>query len=190
MTRSSAFIGDDVNKLKLASGLLQMVTGATFTYYGEEIGMAGNGEQDINFRLGMYWSKTDNGEQPDSQPGVALTNADHKLGSVEEQLKDKNSLLNYNKRILQLKAENPEIARGEVSRIDGIEDKQVVAMKKTYNGESVIIVVNPTNYPKQIKVAKSNGYSKIRGYATVDDTEVTLKGETLTMSGNSIVILK
>ena len=190
MPRSNSFIGGDEDKMKLAIALYQMVSGSTFTYYGEEIGMAGGGEQDVNYRIGMYWTKEDNGEQPDSPQGAILTNADMKFGSVEEQLKDKNSILNYTKRILNLKNENPEIARGEVSEITGIEDKEVIAMKKTYNGSSVIIVVNTSKFPKEIKIDKSNGYKDIVGYATTDDTKVTIKGDTLTMAGNALVVLK
>ena len=72
-----------------------------------------------------------------------------------------------------------------------VKDKDLIAYKKTYNGKSVIIVINTSNYAKEFKLSKSsNGYSKIRGYATVDDTEVTLKGDKITMSGNAVVVLK
>jgi len=190
MPRSHAFLNGDADRMKLAIGLYQMITGTTYTYYGEEIGMAGGGDQDVNYRMGMYWSKADNGQQPDSPQGATLTNADMTFGSVEEQLADKKSILNYTKRILQLKNENPEIARGEVSEITGIEDKEVIAMKKTYNGSSVIVVINTSRYPKEIKVDKSNGYKEIVGYATTDDTKVTIKDDTLTMAGNALVVLK
>ena len=66
----------------------------------------------------------------------------------------------------------------------------IVAFKKTYNSESVIVLVNTANYPKEFNFAKSNGYSGIRGYATTDGTEVTFKGEKITMSSNSLVVLK
>ena len=190
MPRSYSYFGGEENRMKLAIGLYQMMSGSTFTYYGEEIGMQGNGDADVNYRLGMYWTKNDNGEQPDAPMGATQTNADLTFGSVEEQLKNNNSILNYTKRILQLKAENPEIARGNVTKIDGVTDGEVAAFKKTYNNSSVIIIVNSSKYPKEIKVPKSNGYKDIRGYATVDDTKVTLKGDTLTMSGNAIVVLK
>ena len=71
-----------------------------------------------------------------------------------------------------------------------VDDADIVAFKKTYNNSSVIVIVNTTSYPKKLKVDKSNGYSGIRGYATTDDTVVTLDNDTLTMSGNSLAILK
>lgn len=188
--RSAGFLGEEEDKIKLSIALYQFMTGTTFTYYGEEIGMLGNGEQDVNYRAGMYWSDKSDSMQPASPNGCALTNDDMKFGSVAKQKKDKNSILNYTKRILQLKNENPEIARGTVKKVK-VKDKDLIAYKKTYNGKSVIIVINTSNYAKEFKLSKSsNGYSKIRGYATVDDTEVTLKGDKITMSGNAVVVLK
>ena len=189
MARSNGYLSGDEDKMKLAIGLYQFLTGSTFTYYGEEIGMPGSGDQDVNYRAGMYWGKSELSSQPKSPEGCTITNDDMTFGSVEDQIKDNNSILNYTKRILQLKRENPEIARGTVENIS-IDDSDIIAFKKTYNNESVIVVINTANYAKQFKVPKSNGYSKIRGYATTDDTEVTLKGETLIMSSNAIVVLK
>ena len=189
MARSYGYFSGETHRIKQAIAMYQFMSGSTFTYYGEEIGMQGSGEKDVNFRAGMYWSKKDTKEQPTSPIGCELTNEDMRLGSVEEQKKDVKSILNYTKRILQIKNENPEIARGTVEKIT-VDDPDIVAYKKTYNNESVIIVMNTANYPKQFKFPKSNGYSKIRGYATVDDTQVTLKGEELIMSDCAVVVLK
>ena len=187
--RSAGFLGEEEDQIKLSIALYQFMTGATFTYYGEEIGLLGSGEQDVNFRYGMYWSDKSDSMQPAAPNGCSLTNDDMKFGSVAKQKKDKNSILNYTKRILQIKNENPEIARGIVEKID-VKDKDLIAYKKVYNGESVIIIINASDYAKQFNFSKSNGYKKIRGYATVDDTEVTLQGEKVTMSGNAVVVLK
>ncbi len=189
MARSNGYLGGEEDKMKLAIALYQFMTGSTFTYYGEEIGMPGSGDQDVNFRAGMYWGKSELASQPKSPEGCTITNNDMTFGSVEEQLADKNSILNYTKRILQLKAENPEIARGTVEKVS-VDDADIVAFKKTYNNESVIVLVNTAKYPKQFNFAKTNGYSDIRGYATTDGTEVTLKGEKITMSSDSLVVLK
>ena len=45
-------------RVKFAHALNALISGFTFTYYGEEIGMAGSGE-DPNKRLGMYWREND-----------------------------------------------------------------------------------------------------------------------------------
>ena len=52
--------------VKFAEGVLNMMQGNVFTYYGEEIGMVGSGN-DPNKRLAMYWNDGDMTEQP---PGI------------------------------------------------------------------------------------------------------------------------
>ena len=138
----------------------------------------------------MFWSSTDTKEQPVSQGGCAVENKDHIFGSVEDQQKDPNSILNYMKRILQLKNENPEIARGKMKLLSSISKDGIIAIKKTYKDSSVIILINTSDEIKAVKVNKKYGYSGIRGYATTDDTIVKLENDRVTMAKNAIVVLK
>ena len=221
MERTNKYLNNDINKIKLARGLYQMLSGTTFTYYGEEIGMEGNKEiygYDASYRLGMYWSNKDMSKQPVSQgfynnkntkycvnanedeqhkcnldclvKSKNYDNEHHNFGSVEQQQNDPNSILNYMKRILQLKNENPEIARGEMELID-FYDNDILGIRKTYNDSSVIILINLSNENKSFNFSKKEyGYSDIRGYATTDDTIVKLKKNKITMASNAIVVLK
>ena len=195
MARTYEALKNNEEKMKLARGLYQMLSGTTFTYYGEEIGMAGpkkkdDPKNDSNYRTGMFWSATDTKEQPISQERCKVENKDHIFGSVEEQQKDPNSILNYMKRILQLKNENPEIARGKMELLTPISKDGIIAIKKTYNNSSVIILINTSDENKSVTVNKRYGYSGIRGYATTDDTIVTLENDIVTMAKNAIVVLK
>ena len=91
---------------KFAEGVLGMLGGSVFTYYGEEIGMVGSGD-DPNKRLAMYWS---DGEMTDQPPGT--TAVEYAYPCVEEQLADPASLLNYVKAVNRARLENPAIADG------------------------------------------------------------------------------
>lgn len=92
---------------KFAEGVLNMMQGNVFTYYGEEIGMVGSGD-DPNKRLAMYWDDGDMTQQP---PGV--TRLEYAYPSVSEQLKDEASLLTYCKRANQIRLAHPAIANGQ-----------------------------------------------------------------------------
>lgn len=50
-----AVLGPDTAKQKMAAGLLAMMRGGTFVYYGDEIGMTGS-KTDPDKRLGMLWT--------------------------------------------------------------------------------------------------------------------------------------
>ena len=43
----------------MAAGLLMMMNGNPFVYYGEEIGMASKGTKDESKRIAMFWSEKD-----------------------------------------------------------------------------------------------------------------------------------
>jgi len=121
-------------RAKFAEGILNMMGGATFTYYGEEIGMVGSGD-DPNKRLAMYWNDSDVTQQP---PGV--TKVEYFYPSVDEQLRDENSLLHYCRKLNHLKLAVPSIARGENEFV--YNDGELCVMKRTWNGEESYLVIN------------------------------------------------
>ncbi|NKO01073.1 alpha-amylase family glycosyl hydrolase, partial [Weissella cibaria] len=82
---------DDLNKMKLAAGILLTMPGNPFIYYGEEIGMKGE-KPDEYIREPFRWSR-------DYKKGqTTWLDSEYNVGeyspSVEEQEADPNSLLN------------------------------------------------------------------------------------------------
>ena len=61
---------------------------------------------------------------------------------MSEQLEDQDSLLNYYKRALLLRNQNPEIARGVITVVDKVTSGNIAAIVKTYEGSSVGIIYN------------------------------------------------
>lgn len=121
-------------RAKFAQGVLGMMPGNVFTYYGDEIGMVGAGD-DPNKRLAMYWNDGDMTAQP---PGV--TKLEYAYPCVDDQLADPSSLLNYCKAVNQARLATPLIARGENSFL--YSDKEVVLMKREKDGECCYIAMN------------------------------------------------
>ena len=121
-------------RAKFAEALINLMGGATFTYYGEEIGMVGSGD-DPNKRLAMYWNDSDMTLQP---PGT--TNIEYAFPCADDQLADESSLLNYCRALNHLKLKVPSIARGENEFI--YSDDDLCVMKRTWNGEESYIAVN------------------------------------------------
>jgi glycosidase len=108
------------------------MNGSPFVYYGEEIGMNSQGNKDENKRLPMQWSTTDTTGMTKAPAGA--DDVKQKLEPCDAQVKDPLSILNYYKRALRIRNENPEIARGEMSAIDSLLDKNIGAVKKVYEG--------------------------------------------------------
>lgn len=185
------FPGDDSTpKVKMIGGMNLMMGGSPFIYYGEEIGMKGSG-RDENKRAPMYWSKKDSAEGMTDGPS-AMESFDQKYGSVEEQLKDNDSILSYYSKAILLRNQNPEIARGVSTVIPEVNDTDICALQKEYDGSKIVILMNCSSDTKTVTISKSQyGYSEIRGslVSTYGD-EIKLDGEKVTLPPYSIVILK
>lgn len=136
-------------RLKAAYGMLAMMRGGSYVYYGGEIGMIGRGN-DPNKRIGMYWTTLP--EVTACPPGT--TEARYPLGSVTEQQEDPNSLLRYVRRAMNLRNAYPEIARGTTALLP-VEDTDLWVMERTWNGSSVTIVLNLSGADKEIKLDRT-----------------------------------
>ena len=169
------------DRAKFAEGLINLMGGNTFTYYGEEIGMVGSGD-DPNKRLAMYWNDEDMTTQP---PGV--TKQEYFFPCVDEQLQDPLSLLNYCKALNHAKKKTPAIARGKNEFI--FSDNTTCLMKRTLNDSACYIAVNfSAKAAAEMTLPAAN-------LTIVSDLEVgtesaVLSGETLTLPPYAIVILE
>ena len=181
----------NTNSLKMAAGLLLTMNGSPFVYYGEEIGMRSTGQKDENKRLPMVWSKTDlsgmtNGPSNSDKEFEAVKSG------IDEQEKDPNSLLNFYKRALRIRNENPEIARGTIEKINSLCSGSQAAITKNYEG-SVIGIVYNTSLEEAISVDLTGTAlegMEIRGYMSTTGAEVTIDGQILDMPAGTICILK
>ncbi|HWT74587.1 MAG TPA: alpha-amylase family glycosyl hydrolase [Mobilitalea sp.] len=187
-TRISAQCVNDENTMKMDAGILLTLNGSPFVYYGEEIGMNSMGNNDANKRLPMNWSTTDTTGITKAPPGA--DNVVQKFAPLDEQQKDPLSIANYYKLALRIRNENPEIARGELSMVDSLLTNDVCVFKKVYNGSEIVIVYNMNKEAATVDL-KSAGLDNlgIRGYLTVDGSEVTLTDGVVNMPLYSIVIL-
>jgi glycosidase len=190
MARVANNLLNDENDMKMACGLLMTMNGSPFVYYGEEIGMSSSGTKDENKRLPFIWSKTDT-------TGMTIGPADSDKGiesafeGADVQLNDSSSILNYYKRAIRLRNENPEIARGEIRIVDELTEGNQAVIIKTYEGSSIAIVYNTSDDELDIDLKGTELEDmKIRGYLTLNDEKITLKKGILKMEPQSVCIMK
>lgn len=165
-------------RAKFAEALVNLMGGATFTYYGEEIGMVGSGE-DPNKRLAMYWNDQDMTAQP---PGA--TKIEYAFPSVDDQLEDEYSLLNYCKKLNHLKLQNPAFALGknEFLYVDG----EVCIMKRTWNDQECWIYVNFSATQTQSGSSKLVGNWKERPWTLAGTLDVGEESSLAEISGDEV----
>lgn len=135
----SLFQGD-VPQMKLAAGLLLTTPGLPFIYYGEELGAQGS-KPDEEIRTPMQW---------DSSPTAGFTTGTpwHKpnatslaTANVAAEDKDPNSLLNYYRKLIQLRRNSPALSGGSWTALTSNTDT-VAAYIRQASDETVMVVAN------------------------------------------------
>ncbi len=197
MARSAGYYSgeDSEAQTKMGNAMNLLMSGSTFLYYGEELGMKGSGK-DENKRAPMYWS-TDAGSEGMCDGPKDMDTVKMKYGSLEEQEVDGNSIYQYVKQILQLKNLYPEIAHGSVKFYEELSDENVCVIEKIYGEELMTIVFNISGETQQVDVreatygtASDSREPVVCGELLTGTEPVTIDGTELTMPAYSVVLLK
>jgi glycosidase len=157
--RIASEVGSDPARLRLAAAWLGALPGPVMLYYGEEIGMAGSkgGPPDYdNYRRApMDWYAAEQGsgqttwfrpEDSSNRPADGV--------SVEEEDRDPNSLLNYYRRVLQIRRELPALQGLEwtIVPVDS-SGTGVWVLRRQGGGEDVVMIFNFSAEARTITIA-------------------------------------
>ncbi len=189
--RIAGYVQRKEEKAKMAAALNLFMSGSSFTYYGEEIGMIGSG-RDENKRAPMFWSVYAGAAGMCTGPVDMDDDVTQEFESVEEQKDDIYSIYWYYRNALHIKNVYPEIARGTVAVMDKIEDGNVCAISKTYDGETIYLLFNLNSEAATVTVSKSD-YAYETGLVAslaVDENKVTMEGETVTLPAFGVAVIK
>ncbi len=160
--RSASFFTDDYLK-KMGAAMYILSPGNAFIYYGEEIGMEGTAS-DPDKRKGMYWTNAEDKEYVKKIPG--MTNDDVPEKSVQDMQKDDNSVLNFYKRIIALKNQNPELKSGKITGLVFDDIKEVAGFIAEKDGAKTAVIFNVSEYGMKVKIPEDSfKVSEVRGYA-------------------------
>lgn len=202
-------VRDDLyEKHKMGIALLYTQSGNIFNYYGNEIGMR-NGiryisesdYEDQTYRVAMNWGNNnvetrENGFAYKAYGDTTRFGAyDDFLGGVAEQIDDQNSLYNFYRRIMLLRRQNPEIARG-TSTFIAYEDVDVALVIREYNGSKILLVYNLNNEQSKTvdlsKIIADNGLQgTLSGFLSSNNgRDVTLSGTKLALPQFSIAVVR
>lgn len=178
---------------KLAAAVYMLFPGNPFIYYGEEIGIkAPNTTNDASFRTAMIFDT-------ENMPSIYVNGVGDEFdeptyGGVKQQLKDKDSLLNYYRRIIKIKNQNPELARGSVTGMQSFDDKNISAFYTEYEGSKLLVIHNfNSKESKSLTITDDmikNAEIRADLVPESSDKHLELKEGKLTLPPQSSVILK
>ena len=170
----------DRSKAKFGEGLLAIFGGSSFVYYGEEIGMAGSGD-DPNKRLAMYWSDGDMTLQP---PGA--TSVEYPYPSAMEQMEDEGSILTYVRRAEEMRLMFPAIAAGENEWV--YSDTHALVMERRWDGECVRVAVNFSG-KEEMRAPIESGWEIVYDLEAGEDA-ARIQGSEIVMPPYCIAVLR
>lgn len=178
---------------KMAAALYMLMPGNSYIYYGEEIGMTQQATAvgDEPKRAPMVW---DSKNLPDISVNGKQGSDDTQIpyGGVKQQLKNENSLLNFYKRIIKIKNQNPAISRGTITEELKFDEPGVCGYIVEYKGKKLTIIHNldksetqtvTGDFPSTLRadLVASNNKNK--------NDHPTLSKDTLTLPPQSTVVL-
>ena len=184
MDRAAGFLNVSNNRAFIGANLYILSPGSPFIYYGEEIGLKGSrgsDNTDANRRLAMLWGDNDTVSDPE---GSTYLRSKQVNGTVAEQLKNENSLLNYYCRLIKVRNSHPEIARGTYSQLK-LNNKNLGGFIIEYNDETTYLIHN--NSDSEISI-ETDMFEKIIDQIGLNSA--SLNGKTLTVGAYTSVILK
>ena len=136
----------------------------------------------------MFWS-ADPGAKGMTKGPRDMEPQENQFPCADEQMKDKSSIYSFYKDAILLRNQNPEIARGTVARLEEIEDLDIAAISKTYDGKTIYMLYNISETDeKQVEMSRY-GELELAGYLSADGGEVTLQDGMVTLPSYSVAVL-
>jgi maltose alpha-D-glucosyltransferase / alpha-amylase len=147
--RLAPLLDGDRRRIELMNALLLSLPGSPFLYYGDEIGMGDNvylGDRN-GVRTPMQWTGGWNGgfstADPERlyQPLISNPVYGYQAVNVESQRRQENSLLNWTRRIVEVRRSSRVFGRGSIEFLKPA-NHRVLAYLRRLGSETVLVVNN------------------------------------------------
>lgn len=186
--RIYGFVSGDEHRVKLAGAMNLLMSGSCFVYYGEEIGMPGDGN-DPSKRAPMYWNAERDDGTTNCPPGCSLPSEGYPFGSLEEQMTDENSVYNYYREVIAIRNALPVIARGVPEVEEYLNFGCVSAVTKTWNDQTVMILMNVDTVAAEVDLSDYTDWELVASLSA-DGNPIYMDGTDLNLPAYGIAILR
>ena len=173
MQRSYVRYGDGTHNdqiAKLMAGLYLTLRGTPIMYYGEEIGMENNDptrKEDVKDPMGvtgwpgykgrdgertpMQWDRSANAGFTSAAKAWLPVPSSARSHNVAAESNDPNSILQFYRRLLQLRHQNPALLDGDYVALNQ-NDPNVLAYLRRYQDEAVLVVLNMSRSRQHVSI--------------------------------------
>jgi maltose alpha-D-glucosyltransferase/alpha-amylase len=186
--RLAPLMDNDRRKIELLNSILFTMPGSPILYYGDEIGMGDNiylGDRD-GVRTPMQWSPDRNAGFSRAEPQrlylPVITDSVYGFQgiNVEAQQKSPFSLLNWMKRLIQVRKQHRAFGRGRIEFLEP-ENPHVLAYLREHEGDVILVVNNlsGTAQPVRLDLSRFAGHTPVEllgqtAFLPIDETPYAL----------------
>ncbi|MFU8862344.1 MAG: maltose alpha-D-glucosyltransferase [Rhodobacterales bacterium] len=157
--RLAPLMQNDRRKIQLLNSLLLSMPGTPIIYYGDEIGMGDNyylGDRD-GVRTPMQWTGDRNAGFSSAKPQQlylpTITDAvyGHQVINVEAQAEDPSSLLNWMRRMINVRKQHPAFGRGEMTLLYP-RNRKILAYVRAHESQAYLCVANLSDSAQAVEL--------------------------------------
>jgi maltose alpha-D-glucosyltransferase / alpha-amylase len=157
--RLAPLMENDPERIKLMNSFLLSMPGSPVIYYGDEIGMGDNvylGDRN-GMRTPMQWNSDRNGgfsrAEPQSLTLPAITDPvyGYQVVNVAAQTHDRSSLLNWTKRMLQVRKTSTAFGRGTLQLIRPA-NRKILAYLREHGEDVLLCVANLSRHAQPVEL--------------------------------------
>jgi glycosidase len=171
MNRVMSVFQQDPAKAKLGALFLLTISGVPFIYYGEEVGMLGS-KPDEDIRKPMQWTASENAGFSTFSPWRA-PNANYAAWNVAVEASDSDSLMNFYKQLIALRAQNSALAWGSFIPLD-TDEPGVVAFLRGTDRQKIVVLANVGKTDEVVKIVFPKAVLDVGSYqvtSLLDETQ-------------------
>jgi len=157
--RLAPLLENDRNQIELFTALLLSLPGSPVLYYGDEIGMGDNiwlGDRDA-VRTPMQWTSDRNAGFSRCDPArlylplILDPVHGYQALNVEAQRDDPGSLLNWTRKMIQIRKRHPVFGTGEFTELHA-SNPSVFAFVREYGDDRMLCVNNLSRFPQPVEL--------------------------------------
>ena len=170
-------IVDNKEQGKLIANIYLTLPGNPFIYYGEEIGMMGEGQDEYK-RMPFKWNEDDS--LPNTDWYYKMYGQKYLIGSsipaLDTQINDENSMFNHYKNLISLRKSSDALNDGAYESFK-VDSQDVMAYKRESDDEAVYVFHNLSSQPVTLDVPEASQGEvifKSNDNDTLEDGKVTL----------------
>ncbi len=179
--------GEDDRRAKVAAAMLLTLKGTPFIYYGEEIGLRDIPifkKSDVKDPIGrrywplhkgrdgcrapMQWSSELNAGFSQSDPWLPV-HPNYPVRNIRQQSSDPGSLLNFYKRIINIRKSEPALKRGTFVPL-GKDPKHILAFQRQYKEDIISVLLSFSGQSRNFNLPEGQWVSLLEKDLVLSDT--------------------